>query len=374
MAGDDRYDGVPSRSVRIALDSTLIRPDRLTGVERYSLALVRGLAELAPGEIVLFRRPDAPATLTSLPVEQHIAPWTSRIPNEQAWLPLAARRAKVDLLHTLAFPTPVLWRGPAAITVHDATRWLHPDSVSLGMRYYYGPLYRQALHRAAAVITVSESSKDDLIRAVGLPRERIHVTPNGVEPIFSQARAPEGPRTPYLLAVGTLEPRKNLPALLDAFRALRRDGRDLDLVLVGRQGWQHSLPLGDLAPHVRLTGAVSDAELAALYAGAACFVMPSIYEGFGLPLVEAMASGTPAVASDIAALREVGGDAVRYAPPDDAAALAQTIAAVVDDREGSRERGERARERALRFTWEECARATLEVYRRITASRRRGPA
>jgi glycosyltransferase involved in cell wall biosynthesis len=357
--------------VRIALDSTLIRPDRLTGVERYSLALVRGLAALAPGEIVLFRRPDAPAALTSLAVEQHVAPWTSRIPNEQGWLPLAARHARVDLLHTLAFPTPLLWRGPAAITVHDATRWLHPDSVSMGMRYYYGPLYRQSLRRAAAVFTVSESSRNDLVRAVGLPPERIHVTRNGVEPIFSQARAPEGPRTPYLLAVGTLEPRKNLPALLEAFRALRRDGRDLDLVLVGRQGWQHSLPLGDLAPHVRLTGAVADADLAALYAGASCFVLPSIYEGFGLPLVEAMASGTPAVASDIPALREVGGDAVRYASPDDPAALARTIAAVVDDRAGSKERALRARERALGFTWEACARATLEVYRRIIPPRRR---
>ncbi|HET7754993.1 MAG TPA: glycosyltransferase, partial [Anaeromyxobacteraceae bacterium] len=149
-----------------------------------------------------------------------------------------------------------------------------------------------------------------------------------------------------------------------------RDGRDLDLVLVGRQGWQHSLPLGDLAPHVRLTGAVTDAELAALYAGAACFVLPSIYEGFGLPLVEAMASGTPAVASDIRALREVGGDAVRYAPPEDPAELARIIAAVVDDRAGSRERAQRARERALAFTWEACARATLDVYREIIPARR----
>jgi glycosyltransferase involved in cell wall biosynthesis len=357
--------------VRIALDVTLVRPDRLTGVERYSLALVRGLALLAPGEIVLFRRPDAPPSITTLPVEQHVAPWTSRVPVEQAWLPLAAWRARVDLLHTLAFPTPLAWRGPAAITVHDATRWIHPDTVSVGMRYYYGPLYRQALQRAAAVFTVSDSSKADLVRAVGLPPERIHVTRNGVEPIFAQARAPEGPRSPYLLAVGTLEPRKNLPALLEAFRALRRQGRDLDLVLVGRQGWQHSLPLGDLAPHVRITGAVSDTELAALYAGAACFVLPSIYEGFGLPLVEAMASGTPAVASDIPALREVGGDTVRYASPDDPAALTQVIASVVDDRAGSRERAQRGRERALEFSWEACARDTLQVYRRIVPSRTR---
>jgi glycosyltransferase involved in cell wall biosynthesis len=348
--------------VRIGLDLTLVRPGRLTGIERYALSLAGSLARLIPGELVAFTRPDAPLAVNALPVEQHAAPLRSRVAIDQAWLPLAARAARVDLLHTLAFPTPLLWRGPAALTVHDATPWLHRDTVSTGMRLYYRPLYAQALRRAAAVFTVSEASARDLAATTGVPAARICVTPNGIPPAFFDARpGPPGAR-PYLLAVGTLEPRKNLPALVEAFRLLRRGGRDLDLLLVGRQGWAGQLPLGDVAPHVRLTGTVSDADLAALYAGAACFVLPSLYEGFGLPLGEAMAAGTPAVASDLPALRELGGDAVRYAPPSDPAALAAAIAATLDDGR-STARIEAARERARRFTWERCARATLEGYR-----------
>jgi glycosyltransferase involved in cell wall biosynthesis len=352
--------------MRIGLDATLVRPDRVTGVERYALSLAAALARLAPDEVVLFTRPDAPAALRALPFEQHASPLRGRVPMEQAWLPAAAMRARVDVLHTLAFPTPVLWRGPSVVTVHDATPWLHPDTVSTGMRYYYGPLYRQALRRAAAILTVSEAAKADLLAVHAVAPERVHVTRNGVAPLFFEARAPDGPRAPYLLAVGTLEPRKNLPVLLDAFRRLRRAGRDLQLVLVGRQGWADALPLGDLVPYVRLTGAIPDAELAALYAGAACFVLPSLYEGFGLPLVEGMAAGTPAVASDIAALREVGGDAVRYAPPQDAAAFADAIASALDDRDATARLSARGRERARGFTWEGCAEATLAAYRAVT--------
>ncbi|BDG07164.1 glycosyltransferase family 4 protein [Anaeromyxobacter paludicola] len=361
--------GLPRPLRRVGIDCTLIRPDRLTGVERYALSLVTELAALAPEELVLFTHPEAPPALTRLPVEQHPAPWKVRVPVDQAWLPWAAARARVTLLHTLAFPTPLLWRGRAAITVHDATFWLHPDSVSAGMRVYYGPLFPQALARASAVFTVSEASRVDLVRAAGLPAERVHVTPNGVDERFFEARAPEGPRAPYLLSVATLEPRKNLPALLDAFRLLRRQGRDLELVLVGRQGWAQSLPLGDLAPHVRLTGTLPDAELPALYAGAACLVLPSLYEGFGLPLVEAMAAGTPAVASAIPALREVGGDAALYADPRDPASFAGAIARVLDDRDAARARAALGRERARGFTWRACAEKTLAVYRSILRRR-----
>jgi glycosyltransferase involved in cell wall biosynthesis len=356
--------------LRIGLDATLLRPDRLTGMERYALELSRALAALAPAEVVLFLRPDAPDEAARIPVEQHRAPVPYRIAIEQAWLPWAAAEAKVDLLHSLGFPTPVLWRGASALTVHDATPWLHPETLSLGMRYYHGPLYPQALSRAAAVFTVSQAARDDLARAARVPPERIHVTPNGVDERFFEARAPEGPRAPYLLAVGTLEPRKNLPVLLEAFRLLRAEGRDLELRVAGRQGWSHSLPTGDLSPHVRLLGAVPDGDLPATYAGAACFVLPSLYEGFGLPLAEAMAAGVPAVASDIPALREVGGEAVRYADRHDPASFAAAIREALDDRQGSLLRAAAGRGRARRFRWDRCARETLAVYRKVVRARR----
>jgi glycosyltransferase involved in cell wall biosynthesis len=356
--------------MRIGIDATLVRPDRLTGIERYALSMTAALARLAPGDFVLFTRQDAPPALSALPVERHTAPFRYRFSIEQAWLPVAASRAGIDLLHMLAFPTPLLWRGKAVITVHDATPWLHRDTLSPGMRYYYGPLYKQALRRASGIITVSEASRADLVVALGLPPDRIHVTRNGVDLCFFEAQAPPGPRAPYLLAVGTLEPRKNIPVLLDAFRELRAEGRDLELVLVGRQGWADSLPLGDLAAHVRLTGSVPDSELAELYAGASCFALPSLYEGFGLSLAEAMAAGTPAVASDIPALREVGRDCVRYAPPGSSHAFAEAIRSALDDRGQTAALVERARERARQLSWQTCAAETLEVYRKLTARRR----
>ena len=357
--------------MRIGIDATLVRPDRLTGIERYALSMTAAVARVAPGEIVLFTRQDAPPALRSLPVEQHAAPFRYRFSIEQAWLPMAASQTGIDLLHMLAFPTPLLWRGKAVITVHDATPWLHRDTISPGMRYYYGPLYKQALRRASGIITVSEASRADLVVALGIPPERIHVTHNGVEPSFLDAKAPAGPRAPYLLAVGTLEPRKNIPVLLNAFRELRAEGRDLQLVLVGRQGWADSLPLGDVAAYVRLTGSVPDAELAELYAGASCFVLPSLYEGFGLCLAEAMAAGTPAVASDIPALREVGGDSVRYAPPDSPRAFADAIRQALDEREQSAALAQRARTRARGFSWDACGTETLDVYRKLTARGRK---
>jgi glycosyltransferase involved in cell wall biosynthesis len=333
---------------------------------------VRALARLAPGEIVLFgKAPLAPA-LAEVDVEVHEAKPFGRVALDQAWLPYTASRAGVDLLHSLASPTPLLWRGTSALTIHDATPWVAPDSAGATTRLYTRPLYPQALARAAAIFTVSAAARDDLVRVAGAPASRIHVTPNGVDPRFFEVRPAEGPRAPYLLAVGTLEPRKNLPTLLEALRLLRREGRDLELVIAGRHPWLQIqlLPLGDLAPHVRLVGAVPDEDLPALYAGAACFVMPSLHEGFGLPLAEAMAAGVPAVASDISALREVGGEAVRYADPRDAEGFASAIRAALDDREGSQLRTAAARGRARHFRWEDTARATLTVYRRVARGRR----
>lgn len=358
----------------IGIDATLLRPDRVTGVERYALGLLRGLAErLAPDEVVMFLRPDAPEAARALPFRRRVAPLTARVPVDQLWLPWAARRAGVELLHTLAFPTPVLWRGPSVMTVHDATPWLFPDVVSRGMRLYYRPLFPQALARAAAVLTVSHASRRDLGDVAGVAPERIHVTPNGVEARFHAAPRPRGGR-PYLLAVGTLEPRKNLSDLVAAFRLLRRAGRDLELRVAGRAGWGGLPAIGDVAAHVRLLGPVPDPELPGLYAGAACFVQPSRYEGFGLALAEAMAAGAPCVVSEIPAHREVAGPTVRYARPGDPEPLAAAIGAALDERHVTARMVEAARLRSRRFTWGACAERTLAVYRTLTGQRLGRPA
>jgi len=198
-----------------------------------------------------------------------------------------------------------------------------------------------------------------------VPAEKILVTPEGVRPgLLSSCAVPTVPAAPYLLYVGTVEPRKNLAALIDAFRILLQQGRRLDLLVVGRRGWGKELELGDVSPRVRFAGAVDDAQLAGCYAGAVCFVLPSLYEGFGLTLLEAMAAGAPAVASDIPALRELAMETVGYADPRDARSFAAAIAASLDGGAQTLALARAARVRSEMYTWDRCAEATLDAYRR----------
>jgi len=351
--------------VRVGIDATLLRPGRVTGVERYATELICAVAERAAGEIVLFTRPDVPEPVRGLAVERHRAPLVARLPVDQLWLPYAAGRAAVELLHLLAFPAPVAWRGPTVQTVHDATPWLFPETVSTGMRLYHRPLFPRALRRAAAVLAPSRAACADLVATGLVPEGRIRVIPEGVPRCFAGATRATPAGVPYVLFVGTIEPRKNLEVLLAAFR-LVLGGRDrLELVLAGRSGWGAMPEPRDLGGRVRRVGHVADDELVRLYEGASCLVLPSLYEGFGLPLLEAMATGTPAVASDIPALRELGGDSVRYTDPRDPAALARAIEACLADVESTRILAARARLRAGEYRWDRCADATLAVYREV---------
>ena len=358
--------------MRVGIDATLLRPGRVTGIERYATELLCALAERAGGEIVLFTRPDVPEPVRGLAVEQHRSPLAARVPVDQLWLPLAARRARVELLHMPAFPAPLPWRGRTVLTVHDATPWLFPDTVSVGMRLYYRPLFSRALRRAAAVLTPSQAARADLASTGLAPPERIHVIPEGVGRDFLDAARAAPAGAPYVLFVGTIEPRKNIETLLAAFRLVSGECGALELVLAGRPGWGRLPGPRDFDGRVRHVGQVSDEELVRLYAGASCLVVASLYEGFGLPLLEAMAIGTPAVASDVPALRELGGDTVRYADPRDPAALARAIKACLDDGEPTGMLVGKARLRAREYRWGRCADATLAVYREVLGHHGRG--
>ena len=358
--------------MRVGIDATLLRPGRITGVERYATELICALAARAADEIVLFTRPDVPQPVRGLAVEQHRAPVAARVLVDQFWLPFAARNARVGLLHMPAFPAPVAWRGRVVLTVHDAAPWLFPDTVSAGARLYYRPLFPRSLRRASMVLTPSRAARADLV-ATGLATPgRIRVIPNGVSQGFLDAARTATAGAPYVLFVGTIEPRKNLGTLLAAFRLVLRERGTLDLVLAGRAGWGGLPKLSDLGSHVRHLGQVSDEELVCLYANASCLVLPSLYEGFGLPLLEAMAVGTPAVASDLPALRELGGDTVRYADPHDPAALARAIKACLADVEATHMLAESARGRAQGYRWGRHADAVLAIYREVLGQH--GPA
>ncbi len=259
-------------------------------------------------------------------------------------LPRAARR--LDVLHCPTFRAPLRPGVPLVITVHDLAVLRHPGTFNQWSRHYSRLAVPRVARAARLVIAVSEFTKGELLELLRVPEEKIRVVPNGVAGVFSpDGLAAEGD---YLLAVGTLEPRKNLGA---AQQAARRLG--MRLLVVGETGW------GGVDADGRL-GRVPDERLAELLRGARCLVYPSLYEGFGLPVVEAMACGTPVVTSAGGATEEVAGGAAVLVDPLDPGAIAAGIEDALGRRDELRARG---LERARAFSWVAAAAATAEVYR-----------
>jgi glycosyltransferase involved in cell wall biosynthesis len=289
------------------------------------------------------------------------------------------------VFHATNFVAPPARRAATVVTVHDLTYLRHPEMVTAASARYRD-LVPRALRRGATVCTPTAAVAAEVADAYRLPPERLVVTPLGVGPAWGEATPPDpawlaakGLPERYLLFVGNREPRKNLPTLLAAYRELL-SGRVPDrgapgspvppLALVGPAGWGEALDLAGLpADAVRIPGYLPEDDLARVVAGAAALVFPSWYEGFGLPALEALACGTPVVASDLPALREVLGDQAELVPPGDAAALADALARALEDPGGEPARTAR-RARAAAFTWRACAQATLTAYRRaLEASR-----
>jgi glycosyltransferase involved in cell wall biosynthesis len=326
----------------IALDTT---PLALTqaGTARYLGSL---LAELE----------DAP----QVRIERHAFDLRGRAfvpPRDVGWylaaLPWLARRA--DVLHCPTHRAPVRSPVPLVVTFHDLGVLRHPKAFNAWSRNYGRALLPRVARAAARIIAVSEFTARELVDLLGVPREKIRVIPNAVgSPFTPNGAAAEGE---YVLAVGTLEPRKNLPTLVEGFRRAHLNG--CELRLVGERGW------GDveLAEGVSWLGRVSDDELARLYRGARCVAYASLYEGFGLPVLEAMACGTAVVSSDLPAVREFGWGVVRVDPRDPDA-----IAAGLNEAIGNREKlGRDGRAAAARYEWSQVARETVAVYQEVAA-------
>jgi glycosyltransferase involved in cell wall biosynthesis len=272
-----------------------------------------------------------------------------------AVLPLSAARSHVDFLHCTSIRAPLVSRVPVVVTVHDVSPLRRPEAFNPWMRRYTSLTLPRIVRAAAAVITVSAFQQRELATATGIAESQIHVVPQGVgAPFTADGPAAEGD---YVLAVATLEPRKNLPLLVEGFQ---RSGLDCELRIAGDTGW------GDVSvggERVKLLGRVDDEELAALYRGARCLVYPSTYEGFGLPVLEAMAAGIPVVCPAGPPYDEFAdGVAVTCDPLD-----AESIASALREASERPALGERGRERAAEFTWERTARATLDVYREVAA-------
>lgn len=305
------------------------------------------------------------------------SPWR-RILWEQTRLAGLTRR--LDLLHGLAFAAPLAAACPTVITVHDLSFLRFPTAFRPFNRIYLSLFTRWSTRRAARVIAVSESTRQDVISLCDVPAERVVTVPNGVSEQFAPAepravaefRARAGLPERFILFLGTLEPRKNIVGLLEAYRVARKEAPALlpKLIVAGGKGWYYDTIFARVAElgltdAVIFPGFVSAKELPWWYRAAEVFVYPSQFEGFGLPVLEAMACGTPVITSNTSALPEVAGDAALLVPPDDAPALANALLRVLADpmrRAQMRDAGFR---QAAQFSWTRTVTETVAVYRSV---------
>ncbi len=363
---------------------SLAQSYRGAGINQYIYNLLRLLPAVdGEGNYVAFlgekgaRFPGVKMHLTSLPTARPPV----RIFWEQAIQPWSLLRERVELLHSLAFVGPLISPCPFVVTVYDLSFLLFPESFRPWNRLYLSLFTRLSVRKALRVIAISENTRRDLVRILGVEEGKVRVTYCGCDgsmrPLprreVEEFRRKKGLPERFILFLGTIEPRKNLVRLLEAYRKLR--GKGVKLVLAGGLGWGYEPVLRaieelGLEGDVLLPGFIPQEEKVYWYNAAEIFVYPSLYEGFGLPPLEAMACGTPVVASSAASLPEVVGDGGILVDPADPEALAGAISALLDspeERERLREKGLR---RAGKFSWEQTARETVSIYREALAERR----
>jgi glycosyltransferase involved in cell wall biosynthesis len=367
--------------MRIAIDARL-NAYRQGGIPQYTRQLLTALAEVAPEEqFISLQHRDQ---LRPLAIAPNVARRTALTPPhhrfEQWTLPLELLLARPDVLHSPDFIAPLRRTCPAVVTIHDLAFMHYPEILDAAASAYYGQVKTNA-PRADAIIAVSEATRQDIAQFLDIPIEQIDVIYEAAAPLYKplELRAGEARvlnATPvaaksFMLFVSTLEPRKNLPTLLQALRICidRRPDAGYRLVVVGRRGWRdeaifqtvRDLNLGE---HVLFAGGVGQYDLRWLYNACRIYVNPSLYEGFGLPLLEAMACGAACLAAATSSLPEIGADAAVYVPPLEADMWADEIEALWDDDERQAELGRLGAARAGQFSWLRAARETLKVYRR----------
>jgi len=361
--------------MKVAIDVSVLDTNQ-AGTSTYVAGLLQGMNSLDLGiDIVLLRsgcrRPMARRkTLRSrLQTVYQDVGWTHLA------LPARAAAARVDLLHMPANVAPILASPPFVVFVHDTVALRMPEFLSGWHRHYLRLLLPPSVKRASLVLTNSECSKSEIVQYLHVEPDKVVVTYLAASPSFSPASPAEVQEVKglyglgeYVLAVGSLEPRKNLHRLVQAFARLHQQGYRVQLAHAGPPGWGCADLQGEadrlgVGEWLRVLGYAPRDQLRALYSGAALFAYPSLYEGFGLPILEAMACGCPVVTSSCASMPEVAGNAALFVDPLDVQGLADAMATILSDQPMAQHMIERGLERAACFSWERCAAQTAAAYR-----------
>lgn len=363
--------------MKILIDAHMVG-ERETGNETYIVNLIRGLQNIGVSDEIVLAAAHADALSEKvgrqyrmIPVS--VSPWR-RLGVD---FPAIVRREKVDVLH-VTYAGPLRAECPIVVTIHDVAYRTHPEWFSLRDRIVLSCGIAWTIRRARKVIAVSEYTRHEMKEVFPFAEPKIEVTLEAADSRFVKLDAcqknegilkQKGIRLPFILAVGNLQPRKNLSRMIRALaKTKKRAGLPHQLVIAGKALWRESeiyrsVRENGLENHVVFTGYVPDEDLVQLYNQADVFVYPSLYEGFGLPVIEAMACGTPVVTSDSSSIPEVAGDAAMLVNPEDVESIAQGLETVVTNTSLKEALGRKGVEQARKFTWEKTAEQTLRIYR-----------
>jgi len=376
-----------SRPLRIGFDATAA-VSQGAGIGRYTRELLRAVAQADPNNDyrIFYASRTVPHPLPPLPANFRV----TRLPFHDIWLARVWQRAQaplpadwitgpIDLFHSPDFTLPPVRCGTRTLlTVHDLSFVRDPDSAAPGLRGYLEVVVPRSVARADHILADSAATRDDLIELYQAPPEKVSVLYCGIDAAFrpvrdlqiqAAVRARYGlGSAPFIVAVSTLQPRKNYVRLIQAFARLSTQG--VNLVIAGGKGWLFETIFAEverlrLQERVIFPGFVADDDLPALYSAARLLAYPSLYEGFGLPMLEAMACGTPVVASTASCLPEVAGDAARLVSPTDVEALAMALDEVLTDEALRADLIAKGHARAGQFTWDQAARQLLGIYREL---------
>lgn len=364
--------------MKIVLDTTIIkRKDKITGIERVALESVKNilcnqefrknnsffiLCSKSGKDVVL----EEIAKVTDLKgIKFYKSPIKNRVFTDQVWLPFIIERINPDYVYYTTLGIPLINRFPFSMIIHDNVAWVMPDTISKGMRYYYKPILQMAIRnkKMDKIMTVSNFSKAEIVKYLGVNESKIFVNYLGISDTFLKSTNLTLNRNNvlekyntgdnFIITIGTLEPRKNISGLIRAFQILKsKYSFSGKLIIVGRKGWINSFSMEEnLKKDIIFTGYIEDEHLPILLTSAKAFIFPSFYEGFGLPLIEAMSLGVPVLCSNKASLPEIGGDACEYFDPTDHEEMARKIFWVLEDEKKRNEMSLKGRKRANLFTW-----------------------